>query len=136
MSIETEIFDGLTGNASLFALINARVFPHVPRGLPQQSQLPAVTYQQISGVSQFTHEGLMPLTEARFQFNAFGRTALEVNEVMSRLLPALQDIGTAKITAIEGPRDAMDPIVTTNPDGGRMRGLPWKSIDVFMWYQL
>lgn len=135
MSIESNIFDGLTQNSGLNGLIGARVFPHVPRGLPQRAELPAVTYQQISGVSQFTHEGRASITEGRFQFNAFGRTALEVNEVMSRLLPALDDIADTKITAIEGPRDAMDPIVTTAPDGGRMRGLPWKSIDVFMWYQ-
>lgn len=134
MSIESNIFDGLTGNVSLAAMIGTRVFPHIPRGLPQREQLPAVTYQQISAVSNFTHSGLKPITEARFQFNAFGKTVLETNEVARRLRLALQGIPETKITAMEGPRDGMDPIVTTDPDGQRMRGLPWKSIDVFMWF--
>lgn len=134
MSIESDIFDGLTGNASLAALIGTRVFPHQARGYPQDKPMPGVTYQQISAISNFTHSGLAPITEARFQFNAFGKTVLETNEVARRLRLAIQAIPRTKVTAMEGPRDGMDPEITMSTAGDRQRGQPWKSIDAFLWF--
>lgn len=135
MAVEEDIFSGLTGNAGLSALIQRRVFPHIPRGLPQRAELPAITYQQISGNHTITHAGRARTMQGRFQLMAFGKTAIEANEVMARLIPALASIPRVKITAIEGPRDGSDPTVTTDSENQRMRGLPWKSIDVFMWYR-
>lgn len=133
MSIESDLYESLTGNAGLNAIISGRVYPHVPRGLPQRPSLPAVTYQRIGGVPVYTYRGRAGLTASRFQFNCFGRTNLEAIATCQALIEALD--GFPGIRAMEGPRDLTDPdVAPVNPVTGEKQGIVWRSIDVQVWH--
>lgn len=65
MTIEEVIFQRVT--TGLASLIATRCYP---LNVPQDAPLPAVTYQIISSVPQFSHNGYTNLTETRVQFTA------------------------------------------------------------------
>lgn len=136
--IDESIF-GLTQNAGLAAVIGTRLFPQPPTGVPQRTQFPAITYQRISAVQQFTHpvhgvgsppaggspQGRAKIQRSRFQFNIYGRTVLESRAATDALIAALDEFTGGKIEAMDGPRDLADPDSKT----------VFPSLDVIMWHQ-
>lgn len=135
--IEDQIFDGLTGNAGVAAIVGTRVYPHAAEGLPQRAQLPAVTYQAIGGVGNFTYEGRVGLTAGRFQINCFGRTLIEADAACRAVLAAFSDTSVFPgFRAFDGPRDLSDPQVPPlDKASGARKRIIWRSMDVQLWHQ-
>ena len=84
MTLRSEIFDAVTGDVTVGALIGVRCYPD---RLPENVTLPAVSY--IAHVSQNdadyrTHDtGTVPRTVARTQFNCYAATGDDADELAS-----------------------------------------------------
>lgn len=131
--IEQDIYDRLTGDSGLNAVIAGRVYPHVPRGLPQRAALPAVTYQRISGNPVYTYKGRAGLTMSRFQFNCFGRTLIESDAACQALIEAMDSF--PGIRGMSGPRDYSDPnVIPVDKQTGSPKAIVWREVDFQIWH--
>lgn len=89
MSLESAIFDYLTADAGVGALVLDRVYPV---RLPEKSTLPAIVYHKVSASRLYTYDTYGtsdPFVQARVQFDCWGRTALEAIDVGTAVLVAL-----------------------------------------------
>jgi hypothetical protein len=71
MSIETALVKLMSDNADVNAMVGSRIFPVF---VPQGQNLPAITYQEISGVRDPHMKGTSGLVQARFQINGWTKT--------------------------------------------------------------
>jgi hypothetical protein len=71
MAVEKAIRSILIDDGAVSALVGDRVFPVVRR---EGSVLPAIVYQQISGVRDHVFAGPSGFVEARFQINCWAET--------------------------------------------------------------
>lgn len=88
-------------NQALVALLRGetaagnRVYP---APLPQGATLPAITYQQVSGQTLYTHDGDSQFRTARFQVDAWADGAAAVNDLAEEIHAILSgnkgDVGT------------------------------------------
>lgn len=85
MGIEAAIYSRATTHAGLAALIGTRCHPEV---LPQQSVLPAITYQRISTPRRHTMGVVPPMAHPRFQFDCFAATYLDVTTLAAQVRAA------------------------------------------------
>ena len=69
-------------DATLAALVGSRIYPLVR---PQNSALPAITYQRISAPRVTSHGGDSGLTNPRYQFNCWSDSYLEARSMAERL---------------------------------------------------
>lgn len=74
MSIEQAIFDALTADAAVAAIVRTRVYPSF---VPQQEVLPAVTYRCISGDDEVTLDTDTGPLEDRWQITCWADTHAE-----------------------------------------------------------
>lgn len=97
--IELAVKDLLAASPDLAALISDRIYPTF---LPQGCQLPAVTYQVISSVPEYSHDG-EGLIETRIQVSCWANTAItswriakQVKSILSAYtgVAAGEDIGS------------------------------------------
>ncbi len=110
--IEETLFTELTAYGPLNAIINNRLFPQPPTGLPQGQQPPAITYQRISAVRLYDYKGRAGQITSRFQFNVFGRTVKESRAATAALISAFDPTANSAITfrsVLYGPIDRDDP---------------------------
>lgn len=70
MNIQETIYEHLSTNAAIVALASTRIYPV---RMPQQPTLPCLTYQRISGVPDYSHDG-RALTQSRFQVSCWAYT--------------------------------------------------------------
>jgi len=71
MSIEAAIYEILSTDSTVAALVGARIKPSI---LPQGLAMPAITYQQISGPRDETTDGPTGLVASRWQVNMWATT--------------------------------------------------------------
>ncbi len=97
--LEYGIGSYLSTFAGLVPLIGDRVYP---LRIPQGATLPCLTYQRISTPRILTHDSsgsTGDLSNPRFQFDAWGNTALQVKAITDQVRAALHgkvgSIGTA-----------------------------------------
>lgn len=64
MSIESDLFAAITNSANVAALIGTRMYPLM---VPDDAQLPAISYQEIDGIGERTLSGHFIATERRYQ---------------------------------------------------------------------
>lgn len=69
--IEGAIYYLLAADATVSGLVGTRIYPNL---VPQAASLPAITYQQISGVREHTADGADGIVESRFQINCWAST--------------------------------------------------------------
>lgn len=62
------------GDATIAALVGTRMYPSL---LPQNPTLPALTYQQVSGVREVILDGPVDLVPFRIQVDCYAWTTLE-----------------------------------------------------------
>ena len=91
MLIETAIFSILTADQEVVAIVGNNVFPNI---IPQDTVLPAITYQQISGPRDYTSDGESGLVESRYQLNCIAETYQGAKELFEAVRLA--------VTAYEG----------------------------------
>lgn len=84
-TISNSIYSLLTGNATLAALVDNRVFPVVA---PSETALPYLVFQRISHVSAKAHDGSQ-LHNYRYQFTAVSTGQPETEEIREALIALL-----------------------------------------------
>lgn len=75
MTLADGIFALLSGESTISALVADRIYPLL---LPEGVALPAITFQEIGGVSLPTFE-TSGMQKPRFQFDVFGNTYEDAN---------------------------------------------------------
>ena len=108
MSIETTLVAYVLGQSAITALIGRRFEP-VQNA--QGTLLPAVSYQQISGPVEYTHDG-DGFHSPRFQLTIVGRTYAEITAVCAVLYAALAGVrftvgGTECVSFVENVMDGL-----------------------------
>lgn len=76
----------LTADTDLAALVGARIHPLV---IPQDGQVPCITYQQISGHREYTMGSDPTLARPRIQFSCYALTYAAAKNVADKLIAAL-----------------------------------------------
>lgn len=71
MTIEQAIYEALTENAGVTALVGTRVYPVIA---PQAATLPLIVYTLISGQQEESHSGASGLARPRYQFDCYAET--------------------------------------------------------------
>ncbi len=82
MSPEYALRNRLIADATVVALIGTRIYP---RRLPQNPQLPAVTYSRVRGTSVTGHTGPSGYAAARLQFDSWAVTDLAARNLSGAL---------------------------------------------------
>lgn len=86
MSIETALVKIMTDNADVNALVGSKIYPVF---VPQGKSLPAITYQEISGVRDAVMNGASGLVQSRFQVNCWTKKYTEARELADLVRIAL-----------------------------------------------
>jgi hypothetical protein len=73
-TIETVLYSILTADVGVSSLIATRLYPLI---IPQGVNMPAMTYQKISGQWQIQMSGPHNMSRERFQFNCWAKTYSE-----------------------------------------------------------
>ncbi len=84
--IEDGIFARLSGFAGLGVLVDARIFNNKA---PQETDYPLLIFQEISGTSVMSHQGLSCLAFDRFQFAAYANSAEIASDIRQQVKAAL-----------------------------------------------
>lgn len=100
MSIESDLYSGLTGHAGLSALISTRLYPDVA---PQNATRPYVVYQRISTRKFQAISGTVVAYLPRFQFSIYADTALSALNVAAQVQVALLAMSDSSVTIYERP---------------------------------
>jgi len=86
----------LSENVELTGLIGDRLYP---LALPQSPTMPAVVYQEISAVPEYSQSGYSDLERTRMQFKCWANTLLMAKQIKAVLRMALSgfrgDMGEA-----------------------------------------
>lgn len=84
--LETGIFAQLQADAGVGALAGDRIYPIL---MPQESTLPAITYQRISTRDSYAHDGVQCLSKVRMQFDCYAETLLAAEAVAAAVRASL-----------------------------------------------
>jgi hypothetical protein len=76
--VEIALRAALLERPQVAALVGTRIYPMV---LPQEVQLPALTYQRITSRRSSGHDGASDLEQPRIQIDAWGRTWTEARQL-------------------------------------------------------
>jgi hypothetical protein len=108
MIINDAIFAHLTHHAGLAALISLRCYPV---RLPQEPTYPAVTYQRVSLVPTYSHDGDSNLDRGRWQFSCWAttHTAAEAVAAQVRLALAVWRAAFSQPAFLENQVDFYEP---------------------------
>ena len=64
----------LGNNAGVATMVGSRVYPQL---VPQTAERPAIAYQRISHIPEYSHSGFSSLAKTRFQLTLEGNTHME-----------------------------------------------------------
>lgn len=108
-------------------LVSNRIYPLV---MPQNSPLPTVVYQRISGPRIYSQSGASGLAYPRFQFSCWGTTYASVKAVAEQVRQALSGYrGIVEGVSIQGAFIAGD-VDDFEPDTGLYRS----TLDFIIWH--
>lgn len=86
MTIKDDIYTRLSGDAGVSALVGTRIYRRI---LPQDDDLPAITYTQVSETPLVNLDGENAKRNARFQFDCFGSTDSAAEDLADALRAAM-----------------------------------------------
>lgn len=86
MSIESDLYTHLVSDVTLQGLISTRLYPLLR---PQDSLLPAITYQRVATVRNYNIEQDQNLNDVRIQYNIFASTYRETKAIAERMITLL-----------------------------------------------
>jgi len=99
MSIEKALVSLLSTDSDVNAQVGSKIFPiFVPNG----QSLPAITYQEVSGVRDNVMAGASGLVQARFQINCWTKTYRAARELADLVRLALNPDGDDYPKTVEG----------------------------------
>ena len=87
MSIESVIYDRLSGHAGLSALVSTRVYPNVA---PQNVTVPFVTYRRVSALRESGYGEDIGIVTSRFQIDMYATTYSGVRAIAEQVRAATQ----------------------------------------------
>lgn len=132
MAVERAIFTIMSGDATVGGLAGDRIYPNY---VPQDTAMPAVTYQQISGPRDNTLDGPSGLVNSRFQLNSWAATYAECDELTEAVRKAMSGfsgtVGSLIIQVIQVEDEGDIPAVKPGNDQLRRLG---KRMDYRIWY--
>lgn len=124
-TVEAALVARLMATAGLVALVGSRVYPQV---VPQDAAMPALAYQRISEMPQYSHSGFSALSRTRFQITAEAGTMATVKAVAQQVRIALRGV-----TWTFGTVDVLASFIETSTDGySDLRVAPVERIDVVL----
>lgn len=85
-TLEGALFTHLSGFAGLSALVSARVYP---RRLPQGATLPAVSFADFAGGTEYKHGGSLGKAETYIQIDAWAQTYISAKAVAEQVRLAM-----------------------------------------------
>jgi len=94
VSFEEVLFDYLTGDEAIAALVELRVYP--VGSVPERCPVPYITWNRVDANRLYTYDEFdenEPWVTARIQFNCWAYTAMESMDMGSALLAALSGYG-------------------------------------------
>lgn len=103
MSIESDLYSGLTGHAGLSALISTRLYPDLAA---QNTTRPYVVYSTVSAVKFQAISGTVVAERPRFQFSIYADTALSALNAGAQLQAALLAMSGSSVTIYERPLES------------------------------
>ena len=103
MNIQETIYEHLTTNAGVAAIVAARVYPV---RLPQEPTLPALTYFRVSGPVEYTRDGVS-LTQSRFQISCWAAGYAAVIALASAVRSAMGIF--PKVSFLENQPEMFEP---------------------------
>lgn len=108
MNIEKAIVSILSNASAVTGIVGSRIFPlFVPQ--PAKDNLPAITYQQISGPRDHVMSGPTGLVNARFQINCWSKTYKGLREFANAVRTTLDGYsGTVLGTVIQNNVKLLD----------------------------
>jgi len=113
-TLDEALWSHVLGDANVSAIIGQRFFPDA---IPQNEQIPAAVYQQISSVADETLDGASGLTFARYQISAWAATRREAKTLAEAIRFRLQsfrgdmgDVSVQDVSLIDR-RDGYEPAV-------------------------
>jgi hypothetical protein len=113
MSMEGDLVAKVVANAAVTALIVDRMSPLI---VPQDENLPALSYQVIDTLHVESMGGSSGLAASRVQISAWSRTYLEAIDLAEKVRIAIHGytgtMGSTQAVAIlvlDGPRDGYEP---------------------------
>lgn len=86
--IETTLHRLILGDSRFTDLADTRLYPVL---LPDDLQLPAVTYQRITTTRSYTTTGPITLSRVRLQFDIWASTYARTKQLQAALLAILED---------------------------------------------
>jgi hypothetical protein len=95
MAIEQVLYKLLTDDSTVSGLVGTRIYPQF---VPQGASMPAITYQQISGIRDFTHSGPVDLASLRFQVNCWSLNYTQARALADAVRTALNGVSGKKVT--------------------------------------
>lgn len=109
MSIEKAIYDGLSADVALTALIGGRVYAV---DAPQEAELPHIVYFKVSPGRQYTHDGDSNLQTPRIQVSCYSETYEGVKGIVEKVIKALYGLpatnANVQAVFVEGEQDMFD----------------------------
>jgi hypothetical protein len=132
-AIEEAIYYLLSNDATVSGLVGTRIYPMV---VPRNAAMPAIAYQQISGVREHTMTGPIGMVKARFQINCWAETYATADAIAEAVRKELDgysgvasDTWIYDITLLQGADKievlpGVDVLTTTG-----------KRLDFLVWYK-
>ena len=133
VSIETELEYLMVNDGSVSALVSTRVYPNI---LLQGAAMPAITYQQISGMRDEVMDSPTGLVESRFQFNYWSDTYSETREIAAAVEDLLDGYsGTVSGVKIEAIHLIDEGDIPQFPAGNDVSKRYGKRHDYTVWFK-
>lgn len=85
-SFRVGLVDFLLDQAPIRDVVGDRVYPSV---LPDKATLPAIVYQVVSNLQEFTYQQAVPLRQPRIQIDGWARSRLETERIENAVAAAL-----------------------------------------------
>jgi hypothetical protein len=99
--IETAFHSLILADSRFTDLAGTRLYPTI---LPDDPQLPAVTYQRITTVRTYSTTGPVSLNRVRLQFDIWASTYSQTKQLQAALLTILEDYSLYSDTSIDSIR--------------------------------
>lgn len=103
--LETKIYTALTGNATIAAVVNSRIYPLV---IPQNPTLPAITYQRVSGQHINTLDGFANLENAHIAISIYATRYDSAKELAEDVHKTMDEARTFR-ALLSNDADGYDP---------------------------
>jgi len=97
MTIEISLFDVLSGDAAIAALVGTRIFPGL---MPAATTMPAIVWQRIAGHDESALSGHSGLENARVQVSVWAKTRLAARTLAGLTKLALVNDATLRATVL------------------------------------